>query len=221
MSSAPFFSIVMPSYLGEYGGNYGKCATDRVEKFKRAVRSVIDQDQHTTSWELIVVSDGCEQTTYLRDFWPDPRIKFFEIPKQRLWSATVRNTGIRMASGEYIVYLDTDDKLGPTHLHDLRSALFTAGFPKWCVFDDWVWNTIKKVWEQRVADSTRNRGAGTSQIAHRRNSGILWPDVEFRHPAMGYDHDEQFLRHLRHHHGGQWIGVGQYFVMHYPRHYDL
>ena len=211
----------MASYLGDYGGNYGRSATNRTEKFKRAVRSVIDQDQHTTSWELVIVADGCQETMLHAGLWPDHRIRFIEIPKQRLWSANVRNTGIRHSTGDYIVYLDTDDVLAPSHLADLRTFLFRRDQPQWAVFDDLVWNPNKNVWEQRVANSSRARGAGTSQIAHSRESGILWPDVEFRHPHMGYDHDEQFLKHLRKFHGGDWIGSGGYYVMHIPRLYDL
>lgn len=56
----PMFSIVMPSYLGDYNSSAGPSATNRVEKFIRAVDSVLAQT--FGSWELLIVADGCEKT---------------------------------------------------------------------------------------------------------------------------------------------------------------
>ena len=50
------FSIIMPSYLGEYK----RAAKDRDTKIVRAIESVLKQSHE--DWELIIISDGCEKT---------------------------------------------------------------------------------------------------------------------------------------------------------------
>jgi len=221
--TSPFLSIIMPSYMGDYGGRYGDAAKDRERKLVRAIESVFALNEYGFSqFELIVVADGCDRTMQIVRAMPrfqeDERLRLLSVPKQRLWSEKVRNAGIDRARGQWICYLDTDDAFTPSHLPDLAHAL--ALLPddiRWAYFDDLVHE--KGEWQQRVARMDKAGGAGTSNLAHR--VGIYWPVIEYRHPDMGYDHDRQFIRRLKQEGPPSYLGAGGYMVMHIPRQYDL
>lgn len=210
------FSIVMPSYLGDYNSSAGPSATNRVEKFIRAVDSVLAQT--FGSWELLIVADGCEKTWGMADRYPDPRVRFFSISKQRLWSGKVRNSGIHKATGRYIVYLDTDDTFGLDHLSKIYNSIVVRDNPAFVYFDDRV--LYKGEWMRNESAVKRGK-CGTSNVAHRRDLGIYWPQIQYRHPSYGYDHDWQFIQHLKSVATGVYIGDGEYHVMHIPGQYDL
>ena len=110
-------SIVMASYLGAYKN----AASNRPEKLKRAIASVLRQSYQ--DWELIVVSDGCDETSKIVAGVQDDRISCYQIPKQKMWSGVPRNIGIEKAKGEYIVYLDNDDIFGPSHLKNIAAGI--------------------------------------------------------------------------------------------------
>ena len=50
----PKFSVIMPSFLGEYS----RAAQNREEKIVRSIDSCLDQ----MDFELIIVADGCQKT---------------------------------------------------------------------------------------------------------------------------------------------------------------
>lgn len=99
-------SIVMMSYLGDYPG----ARSNPIEKFNRAVQSVVDQTFE--EWELIIVSDGCELTNqeYLKNWAHEPRIQLIKTEKSKSkWPGTKRQIGVNAAKYEWIGYLDSDD----------------------------------------------------------------------------------------------------------------
>lgn len=99
-------SIVMMSYLGDYPG----ARNNPIEKFNRAVQSVVEQTFQ--DWELIIVSDGCELTNqeYLKNWAQDTRIKLVKTEKSKSkWPGAKRQIGVNTAKYEWICYLDSDD----------------------------------------------------------------------------------------------------------------
>lgn len=87
-----------------------------------AIKSAVDQ-QTTFPYEIIVVLDRCTDHSLqvVRGFADDGVIPL--IVDNGSLSAT-RNDGIRHATGEYIVLLDADDKIGSPHfLQTLSDAL--------------------------------------------------------------------------------------------------
>lgn len=93
--SNPFFSIVIPVY-------------NTIKELRRCVDSVVSQTFE--DFELILVDDGstdgsgelCDRLSA-----EDSRIK--TIHKANGGCAAARNTGIRAATGNYLLFLDSDD----------------------------------------------------------------------------------------------------------------
>jgi glycosyltransferase involved in cell wall biosynthesis len=95
-------SIIIPTY------NYGHFLPDALESLRR---------QTFTDWECIIVDDGSTDDTARiagRAEKEDPR--FFYVPQHNQGQPVARNTGIALASGQYIQFLDSDDLLQPEKL---------------------------------------------------------------------------------------------------------
>lgn len=214
-------SVIMQSYLGEYAGTFGRSASDRVAKFHRAIQSVLDQDHG--QWELLVVADGCNQTWEERHRYDtEPRVRFFRIPKQRMWSPVPRNVGIVKALGQYVIYLDSDDSYAPGYLSAVALELAERGHPSWAAVDDLVWEGSSGTWSRRmVTDLLERRVAGTSNVVHRRDIAY-WPDVLYRFPAFGYAQDDRgFVAELGKVAPPTLLSAAGYRVHHIPRLYDV
>ncbi|HMZ01739.1 MAG TPA: glycosyltransferase family 2 protein [Burkholderiaceae bacterium] len=97
---APLVSIVLPTY-------------NRADVLGRAVASVLAQT--FTNWELIVVDDGSTDATH---GWlaglTDRRIRV--VRQANGGVSRARNTGLRLARGAYITFLDSDDEWLPHYL---------------------------------------------------------------------------------------------------------
>ena len=87
-------SVIMPSY------NYGKYLTE-------AIGSVLSQSY--ADLELIVVDDGSTDNTQEVLGWiNDPRLMKLKVKNSGVSAA--RNIGLNAASGEYIAFIDADDR---------------------------------------------------------------------------------------------------------------
>lgn len=97
-------SVIIPTYKG-------------TEHIQRAVDSAIMQDY--PNLEVIVVDDNGDGTLVqietekqIEKYKENPQFCYFKHNINRNGSAA-RNTGVRYASGEYLNFLDDDDRLGP------------------------------------------------------------------------------------------------------------
>jgi glycosyltransferase involved in cell wall biosynthesis len=196
----PKFSIIMQSYLGHYEG----AATNREEKLKRAVNSVIKQTFQ--DWELIVIADGCEKTFDIieQNFIDDKRIECTQIRKQTMWSGAPRNYGISIATGEYIIYLDSDDVWGEDHLQIVSDNISSYN---WAYYNDLVKTKDGHIERECLINIKFQHG--TSNIVHKKALGAKWT-------AYGYGSDDwglvQHLLQLSSNYGK--IKTPQYYVMH-------
>lgn len=94
----PLVSVVIPSF-------------NRAELLKRAVASAMNQTHRNL--EIIVVDDAShDNTKTIIENIDDTRIRYIQHGTNRGGSAA-RNTGIRLATGDYIAFLDDDDEWAP------------------------------------------------------------------------------------------------------------
>ena len=179
-------SVIMPSFLGEYDG----CASDRENKFIRAVHSFLENSFYDK--ELIIVGDCCDITKELlmlhfKNELSIGIIKFFNFKKkQKLFSGSLRSKGIELANGEYISYLDTDDILGKGHLLSIYNQVKSQDLD-WAYFNDFI-NSDAGLITKKV--ELQKDSIGTSSIIHKKAKNINWDNCD------GYGHDYQFIQRL-------------------------
>ena len=107
-------SIIVPVYNAE-------------EYLDKCLSSILSQDFH--SYEVILVDDGSTDASPLicdRYSATDPR--FRTIHKSNGGVSSARNSGIRLAKGEYVMFLDSDDRLTPSALRELYTQASGADF---------------------------------------------------------------------------------------------
>ncbi|QDT18005.1 glycosyltransferase family 2 protein [Alienimonas californiensis] len=113
------FSVVIPTY------NYGRF-------LRAAVESVLEQPGD--DYETIVVDDGSTDDTpaVLEQFLAElpqrvrDRVRF--VRQENAGPSAARNRGAAAAKGDYLVFLDADDRLLPGALERLRSYAADGGF---------------------------------------------------------------------------------------------
>lgn len=105
-----FISIIVPTY-------------NRSSYIAESIESVLNQTYNES--EIIVVDDGSTDNTYsiLAPYIKTNRLRYFRQPNTGVSSA--RNLGISESKGQFIAFLDSDDKWLPNHLEDLVNALAT------------------------------------------------------------------------------------------------
>ncbi len=110
--SRPLVSIVIPT-------------RNRLHYLREAVASV--RAQTLGDWELLIVDDASEDGTpsWLRSI-TDPRIRVIRL-NEHVHRAKARNRGIGEASGEFVIFLDDDDRFRSRALAVLVRALSRPG----------------------------------------------------------------------------------------------
>lgn len=94
-------SVVMPAYnVSRYIGD--------------ALQSVMDQT--LTDWETIVVNDGSTDTQALERAIGPFRHRIAYLEQGNMGAGAARNAAIREARGEWLAFLDADDRWAPTFL---------------------------------------------------------------------------------------------------------
>ena len=108
----PLVSIIIPTF-------------NRPQELIEAIESV--RNQSFQNFEIIVVNDCGYDIKKLLSTIHDHRIiyKSHDINKGL---AAARNTGIRLARGKYIAYLDDDDEFYPDHIQTLVDELENSNF---------------------------------------------------------------------------------------------
>ncbi len=86
------------------------------------VKSIADQTY--TDIEVILIDDGSpDKCPSICDAWTQKDARIKVIHKKNGGLSDARNAGLRIAKGEYIAFIDSDDYIAPTMLEELLSKL--------------------------------------------------------------------------------------------------
>jgi len=111
-------SIITPTY-------------NRANVLDDTIQSVLAQT--IDSFEYIIVDDGStDETEQLVNKYNDKRIKYIQLSGNKGANAA-RNRGINEASGEYITFLDSDDRYVPKRLETIINIFKKQSKEVYCV----------------------------------------------------------------------------------------
>lgn len=102
LDSSPEISIIL-------------CTYNRAKYLNNCIDSVLAQT--IQNWELIVVDDGSQDNSfevvdsYIQNF---DNIRYLKHQNRKLWYA--RNVGVQASFGNYITFIDSDDRYKANHL---------------------------------------------------------------------------------------------------------
>jgi glycosyltransferase involved in cell wall biosynthesis len=125
MSTAFKISVIIPTY------NCGRYIRD-------SIRSAIDQSRSPD--EILIVDDGSTDETYaIVENFNDERIRYFK--RENAGVSAARNFGLDNAKGDFIAFLDADDKWHPDMLREQEDLLSSQPSVAFCFtnfrrFDD-------------------------------------------------------------------------------------
>lgn len=99
----PYFSVIIPSY-------------NRAHIIKRAIQGVLEQTFQ--DFEIVIVDDGSVDNTekIIQEYSNDKRIKY--VFQNNSGVCAARNFGAKLAKGEFLVFLDSDDEVEKSWLQD-------------------------------------------------------------------------------------------------------
>ena len=102
-------SFIIPSY-------------NSANTIKRAIDSILNQNTDI-EYEIIVIDDGSTDNTeqVIKCYENDLRIKYYK--KDNSGVADTRNYGIKMATGEYLIFVDSDDYISENLLKDIEKHI--------------------------------------------------------------------------------------------------
>lgn len=109
MNNTPLISVIVPAY--------------NVEKYiKTCLDSLINQTY--SNFEVIVINDGSTDQTekMLNEYESNPKIQIFSQENGGLSAA--RNRGIKLANGELVCFIDSDDSVKSDYLGKLAAPFF-------------------------------------------------------------------------------------------------
>lgn len=99
----------------------------RVEPYlDRCVQSIVEQTY--TNLEIILVDDGSpDHCPAMCDAWAERDSRIKVVHKKNGGLSDARNAGMKLATGEYIVFVDSDDWVSDRYVQELYEAACATG----------------------------------------------------------------------------------------------
>ena len=163
-------SIIIPTY-------------NRVHSLTDSIMSVLEQS--VGNWELIIVDDGSTDETrqLMSKFLTNERVKYYF--QENSGVSTARNKGVELSRGDYVIFLDSDDRFLPGLFSKLNEVDYTS-------YDLICWQVLKKVdgkssvWKPRKLEKIYNKITATflaGSICYKKQvfieSGGFDPEMSF------------------------------------------
>lgn len=121
-------SVVIPLYNKE-------------QIIEKSLRSVLSQDYD--DFEVVIVNDGStDRSAEIVKGIDDPRIRLIE--QENGGPSKARNTGVKNANGEWVVFLDADDEFLPGALSHYNSLIQNYVVNDFFACSFWVYNGKKR-----------------------------------------------------------------------------
>jgi glycosyltransferase involved in cell wall biosynthesis len=191
----PVVSIITPSF-------------NRADIVAETADSIFRQTY--PNWEWIVVDDGSsDETAELFEQWSsvDKRVQFYHRNRDPKGACACRNIAIEKSSGDYLIFLDTDDLLASFCLEQRVQAMQQNPEADFIIFpmlmfnnkpDDLklLWNIDKPINEidRLLWGDALCQGTGTIwkksrflELGGWRENLMLWQDVELHLRVLGMD----------------------------------
>lgn len=110
MKTKPIISVILPTY-------------NREIPLGELLQSLVLQT--FSSFEVIIVNDAGESVRSVIERYPELSIRYEELT-ENVGHVHARNRAVEYAQGEYILLMDDDDLLVPTHLETMYEAIYDA-----------------------------------------------------------------------------------------------
>jgi glycosyltransferase involved in cell wall biosynthesis len=108
----PFISIVIPTY-------------NRLLELAELLQSLVNQTYH--NFEVVIVNDAGKLVDEVVLLYPELACTIVNLPNNQ-HHVQARNVGVELSKGEYIMLIDDDDWIVPTHLERMIEAIKNADF---------------------------------------------------------------------------------------------
>jgi glycosyltransferase involved in cell wall biosynthesis len=126
MKMIPKISIIIPTFNSE---NTVSCCLDSIHS------------QEFTDYEVLIIDGGsCDKTLSIVQNYKNIRFKIHSEPDKGIYDAM--NKGIKLAIGDWIYFLGSDDYLVDSKVLKSVSALFTLNYD--IIYGDTIWGSEKK-----------------------------------------------------------------------------
>ncbi len=168
MQHTPFVSIIMPVYNAE-------------KWLKNSIESVVKQT--CGDLELILINDGSSDNSgKICDEYAKLHENICVIHKENAGVSAARNSGIKLAKGEFIIFVDADDIVHPQTIELLKKAHETENA------DFYFWKIAK--FEKEI------EFAAYQDVKMTLISGeeILWVVLDVKGDFRGYACNKAFRR---------------------------
>jgi glycosyltransferase involved in cell wall biosynthesis len=166
----PLISVIVTCY------NYGKFLPEALE-------SILAQTY--SDWQCIVIDDGSkDDTAIITKKFVDGDERFRYVYQQNQGISAARNAGIEISEGEYIQFLDADDKMPPTKLQFLLQS-FKENPSADIVYGDTLFfhtDTPGKYFEDRDSKKSKTRhlkvsGSGKEMVKRFAINNFIEPSA--------------------------------------------
>ena len=107
MENNPKISIVIPTY-------------NRLNELAELMESLSQQTYK--NFEVIIINDCGESVEVLSTLYPELEMTIINL-KENMHHVYARNVGVTKAKGEFIMLIDDDDLIVPTHIDTMMNAL--------------------------------------------------------------------------------------------------